>query len=295
MQQLTRPPCAALRPYVRLLWAWAPTGAAAERPGAREHVLPTGGMHLVFRLSGPPLMLFGSAADTRGQSFGHAIVGGARSAFYLRDVSVATRSIGAQLAPGAARMLLGAPEGALAATHTPLDALWGQAQADAALEQLHAAPSLERQLAVFEALLAQRIAAALRAGLHGLHPGVASALGLLDRAREVSMADLAARSGLSHRHFIARFREGVGLAPKEYARVKRFDRALALAADPHRSWTDIAFAAGYSDQAHLSRAFSVFAGMPPQAWRRQGSPSPRHVPAVEGQIRSRQGVRRIPE
>ncbi|MFS2055695.1 AraC family transcriptional regulator, partial [Variovorax sp. CT11-76] len=86
MRQLTRAPVPHLRLFVRQVWAWAPgaEGTGVERPGAREHVLPTGGMHLVFRLSGPPLRLFDHAADTEGHTCGHAIVGGARSSFYLR-------------------------------------------------------------------------------------------------------------------------------------------------------------------------------------------------------------------
>ncbi len=283
--QLTRAPVAHLQPFVKLLWASAPEGMPTERPGAREHVLPTGGMHLVFRLSGPPLKLFGGTDDAQGRTHGHAIVGGARAAFYLRDVSVATRSVGAQLQPGAARALLGAPEDALAGQHTPLDALWGAQQADAALEQLHAAGDLERQLKTFEALLTQRIVASLDAGLRGLHPAIASALGPLARENP-SIAGLVTRSGYSHRRFIAIFRGAIGLSPKEYARVMRFDRALALAADPARGWADIALDAGYSDQAHLGREFSALAGMPPQAWRQTGASSPRHVPAT-GQIRSR--------
>jgi AraC-like DNA-binding protein len=285
--QLTRPPAPHLRPFVKLLWASAPDGKPTERPDAREHVLPTGGMHLVFRLSGPPLKLFGDAGDTRGQTFGYAIIGGARAAFYMRDVSVATRSVGAQLQPGAARALLGAPEDALAGQHTPLEAVWGERRAAAALERLHEAGDPALLLQVFEALLTQRLAAALRTGLHGLHPAVAATLGPLTVSNP-SIADLVTHSGYSHRRFIALFRGAIGLGPKEYARVMRFDRALALAADPEKSWVDIAIDAGYSDQAHLSREFSALAGMSPQAWRQTGAASPRHVPATAaGQIRSR--------
>lgn len=286
--QLTRPPPPHLQPFVKLLWASSPDGAPTERPGAREHVLPTGGMHLVFRLSGPPLKLFGGPDDMRGQTCGYTIVGGARAASYMRDVSVATRSVGAQLQPGAARALLGAPEDALASQHTPLDALWGAQQTDAALEQVHAAGGLERQLAVFETLLAQRVIDSLSAGLRGLHPAIASTLGPLARENP-SIAGLVTRSGYSHRRFIALFRGAIGLSPKEYARVMRFDRALTLAADPAQSWAEIALTAGYSDQAHLSREFSSLAGMSPQTWRRTGATSPRHVPAdtTTGQIRSR--------
>ena len=286
--QLMRPPPLHLQPFVKLLWASAPEGVPTERPGAREHVLPTGGMHVVFRLSGPPLKLFGSADDTRGQTCGYAIVGGARAATYMRDVSVATRSVGALLQPGAARALLGVPEDALASQHTPLDALWGARQTDAALEQVHAAGDLDRQLAVFEALFAQRVIDSLGAGLRGLHPAIAATLGPLAHENP-SIEGLVTRSGYSHRRFIALFRGAIGLSPKEYARVMRFNRALTLASDPAQSWAEISLAAGYSDQAHLSREFSALAGMSPHAWRRTGATSPRHVPAgtTTGQIRSR--------
>ncbi|MGJ7510952.1 DUF6597 domain-containing transcriptional factor [Variovorax sp. GT1P44] len=155
---LTRAPGPSLRPFVRTLWAAdpGPRDPPAGRTPAREHVLPTGDMHLVFRLSGPPLRLFAGAADSVGYTVGYAIVGGARSAFYARDVSVATRSVGVQLRPGAARALFGMPAHELANRHTPLDQLWG-AQAFEALEQLHDAGTPTAQLACLEALLKKRL------------------------------------------------------------------------------------------------------------------------------------------
>lgn len=270
--QLTRPPPPHLRPFVRLMWASAPDGTPAKRPGAREHALPTGGMHLVFRLGGPPLRLFRGGADAQGFTVGYAMVGGARSAFFVRDVSVETPSVGVMLQPGAARRLLGAPEDALADRHTPLDALWGQ-DADFALEQLHGTASLARQLAIVEALLTARLA--LRP-MHGLHPAVAHALAGLSAGSTIGA--LVKHSGYSHRRFIALFRGMTGLAPKQYARMLRFDRVLAqFAIEPTRPWVDLALQAGYSDQAHFNRDFLAIAGMPPQAYRRAAPASSRHV------------------
>ncbi|MGJ7572492.1 helix-turn-helix domain-containing protein [Variovorax sp. RB2P76] len=279
--QLTRPPLPHLRPFVRLLWASAPDGAPARRPGAREHVLPTGGMHLVFRLGGPPLRLFRDDADAHGFTVGHAMVGGTRCAFFVRDVSLETRSVGVMLQPGAARALLGAPEDALADAHTPLDALWG-ADAGFALEQLHGAGAPARQLAIVEALLTARLAAR---AMHGLHPAVAHALSSLssagahgDAAQAGAIGELVKHSGYSHRRFIALFRGMTGLAPKQYARMLRFDRVLALSAmNPALPWVDLALQAGYSDQAHFSRDFLAVAGMSPQAYRRAAPRASRHV------------------
>jgi AraC-like DNA-binding protein len=280
MPHLTRAAAPHLRPFVSQLWASAPEGRPAERAGAREHALPTGAVHLVFRLSGPPIRLFEGTRDAPGQTFGFAVVGGVRERFYVRDVSVATRSVGALLRPGAARVLLGAPEDALAGRHTPLDALWGVPATNEALERLCAEDARARQLDMLEALLTRRAAAGLRNGCPGLHPAVAAALAHLGQVDGPPVAALVAASGYSHRAFIALFRGQTGLTPKAYARLMRFDRVLALATvDPACGWADIALAAGYSDQPHLGREFTALAGLPPQAWRRVASPeSPRHVP-----------------
>ena len=69
--RLIRIPTPALRPFVRLLWACEETAAQAER----EHVLPSGGMHVVFRLSDHPLRVFAGADDDRGRTFELAVVG----------------------------------------------------------------------------------------------------------------------------------------------------------------------------------------------------------------------------
>ena len=268
-----RPRLPRLRPFVQMLWASAPEPGEPPRPGAREHVLPTGAMHLVFRLSGPPLRIFNGLDDVAGHSVGHALVGGARERFYVRDVSQPCASVGALLHPGVALPLLGAPEDALAGGHFALDALWGL-QAGLALERLQEAPSLESRLDVFEALLLQR----LGDRLHGLHPAVAQSLAPL-RLGARPVRELASLGGYSHKRFIALFRGATGLAPKTYARVHRLGRVLGLAADPALGWADIAHEAGFADQSHLTREFGEIAGLSPRAWRLAAAGgAPRHVP-----------------
>src|SRR4051812_39285919 len=122
--QPARVPNAALRPFVTMLWA----SDAPPEPGVtRERMLPTGAMHVVFRLDDAPLRLFDDLGDEVGRSVGHAMVGGARSRFYVRDVSLRTRSVGAMLRPGAAPLVLGIPAAELAEHHTPLADLWRDA------------------------------------------------------------------------------------------------------------------------------------------------------------------------
>lgn len=285
MHDLRPPPPPALRALVAQLWSHDPGPAAARHEGAREHVLPTGATHLVFRLGGPPLRLFegGGGGTSQGQevghAVGHAVVGGARAAYYVRDVSQPAASVGALLRPGAAQVLLGAPESALAGHHTPLESLIGEAETARMLALLQAADSPGRRLACFAQWLLQR--AAGRGPMR--HPAITAALPHLSHLfhlgeGHLSVQQLVAASGLSHRHFIAQFRLVTGLTPRAMLRLQRFGRALDLAAEGTLGWAEVAAAAGYADQSHLVNAFGQIAGVTPQAWRRGiDRAAPRHV------------------
>lgn len=259
-----RPPHPRLAPFVQSIWA---SDAEPSRPGVVEHVLPTGTMHLVFRLAGSPLRLCRDAAAGQWEILGWAVVGGARSGYYAKDVSAAPGSVGAQLRPGASGLLFGVDAAALAEQHTPLEALWA-AGAGLALERIHAAVGNEARLAVLEKLLAERLPV-----VRALHPAVAQALHRWGHAPAVPVAELVQQSGYSHRRFADLFRQGVGLGPKTFARVQRFQAVLrrahagaAVGLSP--PWAELALDAGYSDQAHLSREFSAFAGVAPEVYRR---------------------------
>ena len=89
-----------LSPFIKILWASDPAASPASVAVDRERVLPTGAMHLVFRLSDHPLRLFNDINDPFGYRVGHTIVGGARAAFYVREISGPACSVGAQLHPG---------------------------------------------------------------------------------------------------------------------------------------------------------------------------------------------------
>ncbi len=78
------------------------------------------------------------------------------------------------------------------------------------------------------------------------------------------LGPVAARSGLGSRQFQRRFLHAVGVTPKLYARTLRLEAALdARRRHPNRSWTDIAYGAGYTDQAHFIRDCSALAGASP--------------------------------
>jgi AraC-like DNA-binding protein len=243
----------------------------AAAPGSRkEHVVPTGSMHLVFRLSDDPLRLYTDDADIEGTLLSTAVVGGARTRFYIREVSRPLHSVGAQLRPGCALLLFGAPAGELAERHTALEDLWGP-RVSAARDRLGEAASPAQRLDAFEDLLAERLPL-----VHGLHPAVARALQQLPGATRVH--EVVEQSGYSHRRFVELFVQAVGLTPKAYSRVQRFQRALEHASGADASLCDIAAAAGYSDQSHFNREFRDCVGVTPTEYRTIAPRFRHHVP-----------------
>ena len=72
----------------------------------------------------------------------------------------------------------------------------------------------------------------------------------------VSIRTLGRQSVLSLRQFQRVFRRDVGMSPKVFARVARFQAALdAKLSNPARTWLDIAHSFGYYDQMHMIHDF----------------------------------------
>ncbi|HEY0838777.1 MAG TPA: AraC family transcriptional regulator [Vulgatibacter sp.] len=241
---------------------WVSSRGAASCGPRLERVLPTGAVHLVLRFGGPPLRV-------DGHSLGHEIVGGSRTEAYVREVSWSTGSVGAQLAPGAACAVLGLPAVELADRHTALADLWGQ-EAHEWRERIAAEASPAKRLDRFEQLLASRIST-------GPERMIGWAVGEIAKGTDIGR--IVEASGFSHRHFLSIFRREVGLAPKRFARVVRFQRSIEVLskAEGGASLAEVAHAAGYADQAHFTREFTAMAGLPPGRYRAAPRRHPNHV------------------
>lgn len=231
-------------------------------------------MHLVFRLTDEPLRIYRDADDLEGQTVGVSVVGGPRSAPYIRDISEPSSSLGAMLHPGAGELLFGRPAHELAERHTALTDLWDR-EASLLRERLQEANTPEAKLDLLELLLSARLPR-----VRGLNPAVAHALSRFEETAEIG--EIVRETGYTHRGFLELFKSSVGMTPKLYCRVQRFHRAIDLAAaTPERSWAELAQDAGYSDQPHFTREFRELAGISPGEYRRTAPAEPRHVTLSE--------------
>jgi AraC-like DNA-binding protein len=203
------------------------------------------------------------------------MIGGVRSRFYMREMVAPSCSVGAVLRPGAWALLFGVSADELAERHTPLADLWG-AWAGRVHERLLEGGSAEERLAILEAVLASRLPR-----VRTLHPAIAAVLEEMDSFPSIEAA--VQRSGISHRSFVAQFHRTVGLGPKTYMRIRRFQQALcSLRRSGDLSLAGMAVDAGYSDQAHFSRDFKAFAGVTPTTYLRLSPREANHVPIDMG-------------
>jgi AraC-like DNA-binding protein len=179
------------------------------------------------------------------------------------------RQFGVQvsLTPFGARALLALPAAELAGMDGHLTAVLGSPGAEL-VERFRAARDWPGRFAAIERVLLTL----LRDDRAAAPPEVREAWRLTTAAAgRLPVAEIARRVGWSDRHLLQRFRAETGLTPKEAARVARFDRARrALAARAARrrplDLAALAAAAGFYDQAHLTRDWRAFTGLPPSRW-----------------------------
>ncbi|WP_456600259.1 helix-turn-helix domain-containing protein [Blastococcus sp. SYSU DS0616] len=254
-------PHPALRRYVAAALGYRHEGFP---PG--EHLgLPSPWLTVVLTLDDPLEM---AAHPDPAQSPGRfdALVGG----LHTRPARIVHpgRQAGIQLSltPLGARALLGLPAGELASLDVSLTDLLGPAGTEL-VDGLRTAAGWPARFAVLDAALLRRLR-----DVDGVPAEVAEAWRLTTAAGgRLRVSQLAARVGWSTRHLEQRFRAETGLGPKEAARVVRFDRARrALAGRVSRGLppdlAGLAVAAGFSDQAHLTREWRAFSGLPPTRW-----------------------------
>ncbi len=87
---------------------------------------------------------------------------------------------------------------------------------------------------------------------------------------------------MSHKHFIAQFRRHVGLTPKLFCRIRRFQQVLTQVASRRTvEWADVAYSCGYYDQAHFVHDFQRFSGLNPSTYLSERPEYPNFVPVGE--------------
>jgi AraC-like DNA-binding protein len=267
-QSIRHIPIAPLNRYIECFW-WSRRDEPLERC---EHMLPSGSAQLVFALHDVPVACWPNSRLVAPVRWSGSVVHGPQSRYYIAGAKPRGTVVGVSFRPGAAGALLGVPLSELLDRHITLDALWGQRARDLH-EQLSAATDGTSAFRILERSLSARVDRPLL-----MHPAVAQVLASwsLGTTGPVRIADIERDSGFSAKHFISLFRAAVGLAPKHYYRIRRFNAVLSHISATNGRLAYVAACTGYSDQAHMTREFREFAGVAPSQYRPSSPTSALH-------------------
>ena len=233
------PPANDLRPFVACTWMRLVRQSGGK---ASDAILPDGCADIMAYNNQPPLVAGPDAVTRRVK---------------LRDGLVIT---GIRLRPGACRAILGCP-----AERLVNDSMLLSDVATGATE-LHRRLLLSDNLFARLAHLESWVRSALERATAN-DRAVIAACRLLGANPKIEIGDVARRLDwnvrMIHRQFIA----ACGYSPKHFQRIMRIQGALRVAhSTPVAELGDLAAAAGYADQAHMTRDFRDITGFTPAAY-----------------------------
>ncbi|MGZ3709562.1 MAG: DUF6597 domain-containing transcriptional factor, partial [Bdellovibrionota bacterium] len=189
-----------------------------------------------------------------------AFVVGAMTRSLLVESSERSEIVAVRFRPGGARIFFDCPASELTDENVDLSDLWKDHAEITDL--LHSAPDLLSKIRRLEGMLLGRHQGA------NLDPRLKLAIRLWDQcAGARSVESIASEIGWTRQHLARRFQEAVGVSPKFYSKVLRFQHATALARNgPTPDWSALAADSGYFDQSHLIADFQALAGLSPDRW-----------------------------
>jgi AraC-like DNA-binding protein len=261
-----------LSSFVKCFWYWE----GAPETHSKERLMPNGEASIVFNLRDEAIRIYDADDLRRYDSYGHAVVSGARTRPFVIDTLQEERVFGIQFQPGGAFPFFRVPASEMENQSVDLDCLW-PGIAGELRERLLAAASIDQMFVLSEEYLLARLVRPLE-----LHRAVAFARQqFLRYPHQVSVGSVLDQVGLSSRRFIQLFHQQIGLAPKAFCRVCRFQHIL------HRvhgaqdvEWVQVALECGYYDQAHFIHEFRDFSGLTPTAYLARATAHLNHVPML---------------
>ncbi len=142
------------------------------------------------------------------------------------------------------------------------DLIWGSDFGDLR-ESLLDEKDIDQRFLMVEGFLLSKFRSKLN-----LDPCVAFALGeMIERPDQTNIATMNAKIGYSQKHFGAMFKKQIGVTPKSFLKIMRFQKAVrTIDAATEIDWTTIAHDCGFYDQAHFINDFKQFSGFTPEQY-----------------------------
>lgn len=218
-----------------------------------EPVLPDGSVEIIFDFRDRFITYYANGVK---EVQPRSIVAGQLTSRLLIGPSGDTEVFGVRLRPESAFSLLGISMSEIRDQVVDLRNVFGSRESEL-FERLGAAADFSARIIIFEDFLSACGDVGVSEEMRSCIAAQRSATG------SMSIGDCAAYLGWSERRLERAFDEQIGLSPKLFARIIRFQSFLNAIGSSNLTLLDGALKAGYYDQAHMIKDFRKFAGVTP--------------------------------
>lgn len=256
MQYLSHRPGPPLNDFVEYFWLIY--GGQAPR---LEKILPCGSIELVINLKNDEIHIHDPEQPERYQQFSGAVFSGTYSRSFICNALQHEAIMGVHFKAGGAFAFLDIDASELTNAHVNVADLWGTS-AHELRERLCIAITPQQRFRIMENTLRSR--------LHDTTHRRQMKFALEMFEKGALVRDVSRELGFPQRRFIQAFSSQVGLTPKVFSRVVRFQHARVMAEKLQTpDWAELALTCGYFDQSHLIKDFQEFSGSTPRTYSQQ--------------------------
>ncbi|MCQ3935915.1 MAG: hypothetical protein DPW18_02590 [Chloroflexi bacterium] len=244
-----------------------------------ERFLPDGNTELLIDLTDAPQHIHDNVTLKAIQTCRRAWVSGVRTRPITIPSGRGSRMMVAAFKKGTAHPFYPFPMSELTDSVVMADLVFGNSILDLR-EQLLAAKTVGEMFCRVEMFLLGR-------GKRRLHSEESSrcveysVARILHQPTMVNLQDLSDQIGYSQKHFIELFKKQVGVTPKQYLRITRFQKAIQEMENASSfDWSGLARESGFYDQAHFIHDFKDFSGFTPGEYVKRKGDTLNYVPVL---------------
>lgn len=239
---------------MRCIWSLTGTGSSAA-----QTIVPDGCAEILLNCADPVVQCLANGRVATQPRI--TLVGEVRRPVTISE-GVVVDMVGIRIMPGALGMLFDEPPGRLVDGTIDIDLVLPACERTA-LQTALGEENVQRRILLIEHWLLERVR---RSKVDDRL--VRRAVQTIEATHGLLSVEHLATDLTVHRRSLERaFKELVGISPKAFARVRRFQHVLRLI-ECGKPFADAAIATGYFDQAHLIGDFHAYAGRTPSAYLR---------------------------
>ncbi|MEZ5306152.1 MAG: AraC family transcriptional regulator [Pyrinomonadaceae bacterium] len=227
-----------------------------------ERFLPDGNLEVVIDLTDTPKPLYDYKTLEVIQTCSNGWISGIRTEPISIPVSKDFAMIVVTFKKGMASHFFGFPIDEIADRIVDADLIWGSGFLELR-ESLIDADAVENRFELVESYLLRILGTSIEP-----NPCVEYAVdSIVNHSPTLSLQDLYTKIGYSQKHFISMFKREVGLTPKKYLRINRFQSIIETVENhTEPKWSEISNACGFFDQSHFINDFRDFSGFTPEQY-----------------------------